>query len=164
MEFEGLLSLVAPLHLFPYNKQVLVIHIHFPPSRFGFLATFYWWQSWGNTYLETQIPIDNQIASRINFCSSNLLGVLAMDCFLEVIINYSESPHQTYKSPSHRFCTSVNGSLLPNIQLIFCIMHWWTSFFCFQQQGTSLSPEELKKPCLLSFSKWSKTIESKKLV
>jgi hypothetical protein len=51
-------------------------------------------------FLETQIPIDNQIASRVEFCSFNLLNVMAMDYLLEAIINYSESPHQTYKSLS----------------------------------------------------------------
>jgi hypothetical protein len=46
-------------------------------------------------YLETQIPIDNRTASRIKFYSSDLLSVLAMDCLMETIVNYSESPHQT---------------------------------------------------------------------
>jgi len=78
--------------------------------------------------LETQIPIDNQTASRVKFCNSNLSGVLAMDYFLEAIVNCLESPHQTYKSLSHRFCSPTNGSLLPNIQLILGILHQWISF------------------------------------
>jgi hypothetical protein len=128
------------------------------------LATFCWWRFQGNTYLETQIPIDNWISSRVKFYNSNLLSVLAMDCFLEVIVNCSESLRQTYKSPSHRFCSLTNGSLLPNIQLVLGILHWWSSFFSSQQHVISLSPEEFDKPCLLSFSKWSKVIESIELV
>jgi hypothetical protein len=155
---------MAPLHLFPYNKQVLVICTHFHLGYFGFLATFCWWQSWRNTYLETQIPIDNQIVSRIEFYSFNLLGVLAMDCLLEFVVNCSESLHQTYKSLSHRFCILTNGSLLPNIQLVLGIPHRWISFLFSWQQGTSLNLEELDKPCLLSFSKWNKAIESGEVV
>jgi hypothetical protein len=64
----------------------------------------------------------------------------------------------------HRFYSPVNGSLLPNIQLVFGIIHRWTSFLSSQQQGTSLSLEEFDKPCLLSFSKWKKAIESRKFV
>ncbi len=114
--------------------------------------------------METQISIDNQTASRVKFCTSNLLGVLAMDCLLEVVVNYSESLHQTYKSSSHRFCRLVNGSLLPNIQLVLDILHRWTSFLYSQQHGTSLNHEEFDKPCLLSFSIWSTIIESEKIV
>jgi hypothetical protein len=40
MEFKGLLSLVAPLNMSPYNK-VLVIRIHLLLGHFGFLATFF---------------------------------------------------------------------------------------------------------------------------
>jgi len=154
VESKGLLSLVAPLHLFPYNKQMLVICTHLPLGYFGFLAMFCWWQSWRNTYLKTQIPIDNQIASRIEFCSFNL-GVLAMDCLLDSIVNCSLS---------HRFRSPINGSLWPDIQLVLGIPHQWISFLFSRQQGTSLSPEKLDKPCLLSFSKWSKVIESGEVV
>jgi hypothetical protein len=85
---------------------------------------------------------------------------MAMDCFLEVVVNCSKGFHQTYKSSLHRFCSLENGSLLPNIQLVLSILHQWTSFLSSQQQGTSLSFEEFDRPCLLSFSKWSKAIES----
>jgi len=115
MEFENMFLPMPPLRLSPYNKQVLVIRICLPQGCFGSLATFYWWRPRGNTYLETQIPINNQTTSRVELCSSDLLGVLAMDCFLEAIINCLESPHQTNKSPSHRFGSLAKGSLLPNI-------------------------------------------------
>jgi len=114
--------------------------------------------------LDTQIPIDNQIASIVKFYNFNLSSVLAMDCFLEAIVNCSKSLHQTYKSSLRRFCSPINGSLLPNIQLVFGMLHRWTSFLSFRQQGTSLSPKEFDKPCLLSFSKWSKAIERRELV
>jgi hypothetical protein len=114
--------------------------------------------------IRTQIPIDNQTTSRIEFCNSNLSGVLAMDCLPEVVVNCSESFHQTYKSPLHIFCSLANGSLLPNIQLVLGILHQWTSFLSSQWQGTSLTLEEFNKPCLLSFSKWNKGIESRELV
>ncbi len=114
--------------------------------------------------METQIPRDNQIASRIEFYSFNLLGVLAMDCLLESVVNCSKSFHQTYKLLSHIFCSPTNGSLLPNIQLVLGIPHRWISFLFSRQQGTSLSPKELDKPCLLFFSKWNKVIESGKVV
>ncbi len=87
-----------------------------------------------------------------------------MDCLVDAIVNCLKNPHQIYKSLSHRFCTLATGSLLHNIQFIFGILHQWTLFISSQQHGTSLSPKEFDKPCLLSFSKWSKTIESKKLV
>ncbi len=63
----------------------------------------------------------------------------------------------------HRFCSLVNGSLLPIIQLVLGILHWWTSSLSFRQQGTSLSRDEFDKPCLLSFSKWKKKLRMKKL-
>ncbi len=150
---------MAPLYMFPYNKQVLVICSHLPSGHFGSLTTFCWWRSQGSTYSKTQIPIVNQTTSKIKFCSFNLLGVLAMDCFLEIVVKYSKSLHHTYKSPSHIFCGPTNGSLLPNIQLILGIMHQWTSFLSFWQQVTSISPKEFNKPCMLFFSKWSKVIE-----
>jgi hypothetical protein len=114
--------------------------------------------------LETQILIDNQPTSRVKFCSFDLLGVLATNYSPQVVVNCWESPCQTYKSPSQRFCSPANGSLLPNIQLVLGILHWWASFLFFRQQGTSLKLEEFDKPCLLSFSKWNKIIESGKLV
>jgi hypothetical protein len=157
-------SPVALLRLSTCNKQMLVICICLPLSCFGFLATFCWWRFQGNTYLETQIPIDNWTSSRVKFYNSNLLSVLAMDYFLHVIVNCSESICQTYKSPWHRFCSPTNGSLLPNIQLVFGILHRWTSFLSFRQHVISLSPKEFDKPCLLSFSKWSKVIEIIELV
>ncbi len=113
--------------------------------------------------MDTQIPIDNQTASIVEFCSFDLLGVLAMDYFSKATINCSKSLHQTYKSLSHRFCSPTNGSLLSNIQLILGILHRWNSFFSSRQHGTSPSPEEFDKPCLLSFSKWSKAIENGEL-
>ncbi len=118
---------------------------------FGSLATFYWWRSQGNTCLDTQVPIDNQSASRIKFYSSKLLGVLAMNHLLETIIKCSKCLHQTYKSSSHRFWSPTNGSLLRNIQLVFGILHWWTSFLSSKQRGTSLRPKEFNNPCMLSF-------------
>jgi hypothetical protein len=84
--------------------------------------------------LKTQIPIDYQTTSRIKFYSFDLLGVLGMDCLLEAVINYSKSPNQTYKSLLHRFCSPTNGYLLPNIQLVFGILHQWISFFSSRQQ------------------------------
>jgi hypothetical protein len=113
--------------------------------------------------LKTQIPIDYQTTSRVKFYSFDLLGVLAMDCLLEDVINYSKSPNQTYKSLLHRFCSPTNGYLLPNIQLVFGILHQYFVFF-FPITSTSLSPKEFDKPCLLSFSKWSKSIESIEIV
>jgi hypothetical protein len=164
VESESLFLVVAPLCMSPCNKQMLVIRICFPLGCFGSLTTFCWLWSLRNTYSKTQIPIDNRIATRIKFYSSNSLNVLAIDCLLEVVINYWKNPHQTYKSLLHRFCSPTNGSFLPNIQLVLGILHWWTSSLSSQQQGTNLSHEEFDKPCLLSFSKWNKAIESGKLV
>jgi hypothetical protein len=164
VKFESLFSVVAPLHLSPYNKQMLVIRTRFPSGHFGSLTIFCWLWSRTNTYSKTQIPIDNWIASRVEFYSSDLLNVLTTDCLLEVVIDYWKSLHQTYKSFLHKCCSLTNGSLLPNIQLVLGIIHQWTSPLSSQQQGTNLSPEKFDKPCLLSFSKWSKAIESGKLV
>jgi hypothetical protein len=86
-----------------------------------------------NTYLEIKIPIDNQIASRFEFYDSDLLSMLAMDCFLEVVVNCSKNLHQTYKSLLHKFFSLANGSLLPNIQFVLGILYQWTSFFSSQQ-------------------------------
>ncbi len=110
---------------------MLVICTCLPLGRFDSLATFCWWWSRRNTYSKTQIPIDNRTTSKIKFYSSDLLSVLAMDCLLEAIVNYSKSADQTYKSLSHRFCSPTNGSLLPNIQLVNCILYQWTSFLSF---------------------------------
>jgi hypothetical protein len=108
--------------------------------------------------------MDNWIASRVEFFSFDLLGVLAMDCFLEAIKKYLENLHQTYKSLLHRFCspTMVPCCPISNLYLVFCIdgLH----FFLPNNKVTSLSLEEFNKPCLLSYSKWSKTIESGKIV
>jgi heme A synthase len=152
---------VAPLHLFPCNKEVLVIHIRLSMGCFASLAIYCWLWYLGNIYSDTQILINNQIASKVKFCNSDLSSVLAMDCFLEVVINYWESLHQTYKSPLHRFFSLANISLIPNIQVMLGILHWWISSLSSQQQSTSLNHEEFDKSCMFFFSKWSKTIESK---
>jgi len=114
---------MATLHLFPCNKQVLVICICFPLNRFGFLATFCWLWYWWNTYLETQILIDNQITSRVKFCNSDLLGVLATNYSPQVVVNCWESPCQTYKSPSIDFVVlqMVPCCLISNLYLVFYI-------------------------------------------
>jgi len=117
-----------------------------------------------NTYLETLIPIDNQTASRDKFYSSNFLGVLTMDYLLEVVVYCLESPHQTYKTPSRRFCSFTNRFFVAQYPTCTSYSTSMDFIFFFLTIGTSLSHEGFNKPCLLSFSKWSKAIESERFV
>jgi hypothetical protein len=83
---------------------------------------------------------------------------------LEVVVSCLKKTHQTYKSLLHRFCIFTNGFFVPNIQFLPSIIHQWTSYISSQQQDTNLNLKEFDNPCLLSFSKWNKVIESGKLV
>jgi hypothetical protein len=122
---------MAPLCLFPYDKQVLVIHTPFPLNLLVIWPLFIDGNLEGILIWRHKIPIDNWTVSKVEFYSSNLSSVLAMDCFLEDVINYFKSLHQTYKSLLHRFCNPTNGSLLPNIQLVLGILHPWISFLSY---------------------------------
>jgi hypothetical protein len=118
-----MLSLVASLHLSLFNKQVLLICIRFPSGHFDSLATFCWLRCWRNTYLETQILIDNQTTSKVRFCSFVLSGVLAMNCLMEVVINCWESliKHTNHHCINFVVMQMVLCCLISNLYLVFCI-------------------------------------------
>lgn len=125
----------------PCNRQMLITHMNILSGWYGFSAIFCWLHFQAHTWiLRNKFQPVNWNASRIEFCSSNLWGLLAKDCLLEPVASYWDNPHQTYKSLSHIFCDHASNSFVYNITPLLGILHWKASSFYFRLQGTSLSP------------------------